>query len=111
MINIDKKGNIEIVSFTDNKLNALNIDIFRQEVFHLFNEPQSKIIINLSGIEFIDSTGFASLLYLLRSAKNNYGILKLCCAEPDVRKVFNTLRLDSVFEMYPSTDECISSFS
>ncbi|HCI56289.1 MAG TPA: STAS domain-containing protein [Bacteroidales bacterium] len=111
MINIEKRGNIEIISFTDNKLNALTSDSFRQEVFHLFNEPQSKIIINLAGIEFIDSTGFATLLTLLRAAKNNYSILKLCGAEPEVEKLFNTLHLDSVFEIYSSIDECINSFS
>ncbi|HOM41183.1 MAG TPA: STAS domain-containing protein [Bacteroidales bacterium] len=75
MVTSEKRGNIEIVSFTLNKLDALVADEVREEVSRLFNEPNSRVIINLKGIQYIDSTGFGSLLSILRSARNNYGVV------------------------------------
>lgn len=111
MITSEKRGNIEIVSFTLNKLDALVADEVREEVSRLFSEPNSRVIINLKGIQYIDSTGFGSLLSILRSARNNYGTLKICSIEPGVNNLFQNLRLNTIFDIYGDVDECIKSFS
>ncbi|NMC41921.1 MAG: STAS domain-containing protein [Bacteroidales bacterium] len=111
MINTEKRGRIEIVSLTESKLNALTAETFREEVTLLFSENNSRVIINLTGVDYIDSTGFGALLSLLRVAKNNYGMLKLCSPEEPVKKIFSTLHLDSIFEIYSNLDECLKSFS
>ncbi len=111
MINTEKRGRIDIVSLTESKLNALTAETFREEVTLLFSENNSRVIINLAGVDYIDSTGFGALLSLLRVAKNNYGMLKLCSAEEPVKKIFSTLHLDSIFEIYSNLDECLKSFS
>lgn len=111
MVTSEKRGNIEIVSFTLNKLDALVADEVREEVSRLFSEPNSRVIINLKGIQYIDSTGFGSLLSILRSARNNYGTLKICSIEPHVNNLFQNLRLNTIFDIYSDVDECIKSFS
>ena len=111
MVNCEKKGNIEIISFSITRLDAIVADEVRERVSCFFNEPNSKVILNLKGIQYIDSTGFGSLLSLHRLACNNYGTLKICLVEPDVNKLFQTLRLNTIFEIYNDPDECIRSFS
>ncbi|MGB4292683.1 MAG: STAS domain-containing protein [Bacteroidales bacterium] len=111
MVTSEKRGNIEIVSFTLNKLDALVADEVREEVSRLFSEPNSRVIVNLKGIQYIDSTGFGFLLSILRSARNNYGTLKICSIEPDVNNLFQNLRLNTIFDIYGDVDECIKSFS
>lgn len=110
MIKTEKAGKVIIVSFIISKLNAIVAEDVRNEISRLFEEPNSWVIINMSGVEYIDSTGFGSLLSILRSAKNNYGMVKICCAGQRVQDLMETLHLNSVFELHSELDECIKSF-
>jgi anti-sigma B factor antagonist len=111
MIQFDKRGNIEIASFTINKINAFVSDKIRTEIIKEFENSGTKMIIDLKGVEYIDSTGFACFLSILKAAKNNYGILKFANAEPSVLALFETLHLHTVFEIYKDLDSGIKSFN
>ncbi|NSW93366.1 MAG: STAS domain-containing protein [Bacteroidales bacterium] len=110
MISIERKDKIDVVSFSVDKLNANTIDRIKEEMGNLFDKSNAKVIIDLKGIEYIDSSGFALFLTLHKSAKNNYGILKFVNPEPRVTEIFRTLHLHTVFEIYNDLDTCIKSF-
>jgi anti-anti-sigma regulatory factor len=102
MLNIERNGNIEIVSFTVNRINALITEEIREKTAVLFENQQSKVVIDLKGVEYI--------LSILRDARNNYGTLKIAGPEPSVLKLFETLHLHTVFEIYSDLDDCIRAF-
>jgi anti-sigma B factor antagonist len=110
MIHIEKRGKIDIISFSVNKLNAITMDEIRQGVNKVFEIPNSKVIIDLKGVEYIDSSGFAFFLALHKAAKSNYGILKFVHPESRVYELFQTLHLHTVFEIFDDIDACIDSF-
>lgn len=110
MINIEKKDKIDIITFNVNKLNALVTDEFRESVSRVFEASNSKVIINLSGLKYIDSTGFGSFLSIMKMARNNYGILKFAEPDPAIMELFRTLHLHTVFQIYDDMDSCIRSF-
>jgi anti-anti-sigma factor len=111
MINIEKRDKIVIISFTINKINALVSDEIRDEILKFFTDSNSKVIIDLRSIEYIDSSGFGCFLVAMRAAKNNYGILKFANPDPKVTELLETLNLQSVFQVYTDIDSCIKSFS
>jgi len=111
MINIEKKNRIEIISFTVNKINALITDEIRDIINKIFDNSNSKVIIDLQGVEYIDSSGFGCFLSVMRTAKNNYGILKFTNPEPDVMELLKNLHLHTVFQIYNDIDTCIRSFN
>jgi anti-anti-sigma factor len=110
MINIEKKDKIDIISFSVNKINALIIDEIREGILKVFDNSNSKVIIDLKGVEYIDSSGFGCFLSILKTARNNYGILKFANPEPSVSKLFETLHLQTVFQIYSDIETCLSSF-
>lgn len=110
MINIEKKDKIEIISFSVNKINALIIDEIREGILKVFDNSNSRVIIDLKGVEYIDSSGFGCLLSVLKAAKNNYGVLKIANPEPRVTELFETLHLDTVFQIYQDIETCLRSF-
>ena len=110
MINIEKKDKVDVVTFSVEKLNANTIDKIKEEMGNLFDKSNAKVIIDLKGVEYIDSSGFALFLTLHKAAKNNYGILKFVNPEPRVTEIFRTLRLHTVFEIYNDMDACLKSF-
>jgi anti-sigma B factor antagonist len=110
MINVEKKDKIDIVSFSVNKINALITDEIREEIIRLSSTSNSKIIIDLKGIEYIDSSGFSCFLSVIRSVRNNYGIIKFANPDPRVLELFNLLHLNTIFQIYDNIDTCIRSF-
>jgi len=45
----------------------------------------------------------------MKSARNNYGLLKLANPEPAVMQVLQTLHLHTVFEIYDDLEACVRS--
>ncbi|MBK9389924.1 MAG: STAS domain-containing protein [Bacteroidetes bacterium] len=109
MINIEKKDKIDIVSFSVNKINALITDEIRDEISKLSGTSNSKIIVDLKGVEYIDSSGFSCLLSIMRTVRNNYGIIKFANPEPNVMELFKMLHLDTIFQICDDLDSCIRS--
>lgn len=112
MIIIEKlDNNIDLVSF--NSLESLNSSVaeeIKSELGRLFDVPNARIVLDLEGIKYIDSSGFGCFLSTLRIASNNYGILKICNIEPDVLSLFKTLQLHTIIDLYEDLDSCLSSF-
>jgi anti-anti-sigma factor len=110
MINIEKKDKVDIISFSVNKINALIIDEIREGILKVFDISNSKAIIDLKGVEYVDSSGFGCFLSLSRAARNNYGVLKFANPEPKVSELFEILHLHTVFQIYADLDTCLKSF-
>ena len=111
MINIEKKEKIDIVSFSVNKINALITDEIRDSINKMFETSNSKVIIDLSGVKYIDSSGFGCFISIFKTARNNYGILKFAKPEPAIMDLFETLHLNTVFQIYDDLDACVRSFN
>jgi anti-anti-sigma factor len=110
MINIEKRNKIDIITFTVDRINALIADDLKNEISKVFENGNSRVILDLKGVQYIDSTGFGCFLSVMRTAKNSFGTLKFVCPEPAIMKVFETLNLQTVFEIYNSVNDCLRSF-
>ena len=110
MINFEKQNQIEIISFSVSKINALIVDEIRESILKIFENSNLKVIIDLKGVEYVDSSGFGCFLAAMRAARNNYSVLKFANPEPGVNALFEVLNLHTVFQIYPDIDTCIRSF-
>jgi anti-sigma B factor antagonist len=72
---------------------------------------QSKrVILNLSGVTYIDSGGLGTLVALYTSARNNGGSIKLANLTPRVGDLLQVTKLVTVFDVYDSEQKAIESF-
>ncbi len=111
MINIEKINDVLVVSLDkDTKLNVAISQKFKVEVTSFIDQPNMKIIIDLGGVDYIDSSGFGALLSVLRASKNQDAQLKLCKISPEVMELVKLLQLHSVFDIRESLDDCTKSF-
>ena len=99
MVNFEKRDNIEIASFTVNKINAFITDEIRDQIIKVFENSSSKVIIDLKGVEYIDSSGFGVFLSIMKTANNNHGQFKICNLGKEVTELFKLLQLHNVFEL------------
>jgi anti-anti-sigma factor len=110
MINIEKKDKIDIITFTVANINALITDEIREGIMKVIDNANCKVLIDLNGVKYIDSSGFGCFLSLMKAARSNYGVLKLANPDPQIMELFKTLHLHTVFQIYDDRDTCIASF-
>ena len=67
------------------------------------------LLVDLSQVGYMDSSGVASLVKLLARVRREKVSLKLAGLTPRVRSVFEITRLDSVFEICASVEEALRS--
>ncbi len=93
------------------RLNAMITEPVKEQLLEYFNKPNTNLVFDLSGISFIDSSGFGVFLSALKAANNNYGQFKICNVNADVKELFELLQLHHVFEIYNELDACLESFN
>ena len=69
-----------------------------------------KFIINLKGVDYIDSEGLGMLVGLLVSARNRGGELKLASPHKRVRDLLRRTNLDAVFSVYENNYDAVAAF-
>ncbi len=90
------------------------VDLHRSSAFQkallepLSRRPQ-RMIVDLSGVSYMDSSGVASLVKLLSRVRRDNVDLRLAGLTPRVRSVFEITRLDTVFNLYPDVQEALDS--
>jgi anti-sigma B factor antagonist len=63
--------------------------------------PATRVVIDMSGVEFCDSTGMNALLAVLRQVRERGGELELAAPRPAIKKILQVTGLDSVFTITP----------
>lgn len=68
----------------------------------------NNVLVDLSGVEYIDSSGVASLVEGYQLAKTNKLVFGLLNTSEPAQHVLALARLDKIFPMYASIEDCIS---
>ena len=112
MLRTEKKDGVIIVKFDNiKKFNALITEPVKDQLSEFFEKPNTKLAIDLEGVNYIDSSGFGVFLSVMKSANNNYGDFRFCNISEDVMELFKLLQLHNIFKIHSTLDECIKSFS
>ena len=75
----------------------------------LYQDKPPVIIVDMTEVEFMDSSGLATLIGALKWCRVNNSELKLVGLIERVRSIFEICLLDSVFKIYNSRAEALSS--
>jgi anti-anti-sigma factor len=70
-----------------------------------------KMIIDMSRLEFINSSGLGSLVSLLKDIRTNNGSLKLVIPAPFIREIFEITQLCNIFDIYSDEKNARRSFN
>ena len=82
----------------------------RKSFEKLVSGKEGKMVINLSKVSYIDSSGLATLVELLKKTKNYGGIMKLSGLTEKVRGLFEITKLEKLFQIYETSENAVSTF-
>lgn len=95
------KGDVDMNTSSDVR-NAL------AAVFKQTSPALKAILIDLSQVRYMDSSGIATLVECMQNCMKTGARLRLCDLSPSVRDVFELARLASIFEIFPTVREASS---
>jgi anti-sigma B factor antagonist len=82
----------------------------RNSIKELLAAGKDKILINLAGVNYIDSSGLGELVAAYGSVMNARGQVKLENVQTKVRDLLQITKLNSVFETFTEEAKAVSSF-
>jgi anti-sigma B factor antagonist len=81
----------------------------REQLISLVNQGSHRIVVDLTAVDFLDSTGLGVLVGALKRVRTHDGDLSLVCDEPRILKVFEITGLTKVFAMYADVDQAVAA--
>ena len=110
-LKMTEKDDAVILTVEDERMDAHNSGSLKERMLQLFDEGKYQLVIDLSAVRFIDSSGLGALVSGFKNASARDGSLRLCCLQPQVKSMFELTRLHRVFEIFATLDEALENQS
>lgn len=108
ILSTETKANATLVTMTEKRLDAKIAVAFKEEMAALINSGVTLIILDLSGVGFVDSSGLGAIVTSLKLLGRK-GDLLVSGVKNDVMTMFTLTRMDRVFQMFPTADDALKS--
>ncbi len=103
----DVRDNCQIFRLTG-LLDAFSEPNFRKALGKYIDEGPSNIILDLSQIDFVDSSGLGALVQLVKKAQTKEGSVQLV-TNPRVTQTVKLVRLEKFLSLQPSVDQALEN--
>ncbi len=101
------KNNYQLFRLTG-LLDAFSEATFRKVLSKCIDEGPKHVILDLSQIDFVDSSGLGALVQLVKKAQTLDGTLQIV-SNPRVTQTVKLVRLEKFLSLQPSVDEAVKN--
>ena len=100
------RGDVVIVKVYARRLNAHLAPEFKTKLVYLVQSGHERIVIDMTALEFIDSSGLGALSAGLK-ALGGRGEIVLCGITPRLLSLFTLTHVDKLFHIFDSIEEAV----
>jgi anti-sigma B factor antagonist len=75
------------------------------------DEKPKRLVVDLSQVPYIDSSGIAVLIGAMQSLEHEGGVFLIAGAQEGVRMIFESAKLDQYFRLFPDVESAASGSS
>ena len=108
-IAVNMRDGIAVATVPVDELDASNAGEFKRDVAPVL-QANTKVVLDLSRLRFVDSSGLGAMLSCLRQLSAKSGDLKLCGMSKQVRALFELVRMHRIFDIYGTKEEAVKAF-
>lgn len=90
------------------RLDVAGAPMLKDAITELVKSGPSKVVIDMEGVSFVDSTGLGSVIAALKQIRSNQGELRLAAPNQQVRVVLELTTLDRVFPYFATVEEALA---
>ena len=90
------------------RLDVAGAPALKEAIGEAVRKGPAKVVIDMVGVSFVDSTGLGSVIAALKQIRNSQGELRLAAPNQQVRVVLELTTLDRVFPYYATVEEALT---
>ena len=94
-----------MVVYLQGEVDLASAPQLRRGIYELIDQGNHRVAVELSGVEFMDSTGLGVLIGALKRLRESGGSMVLAGIRPAVGRVFEITGLDRIFTIHNSLTE------
>jgi anti-sigma B factor antagonist len=103
------EGGVTVVAPTG-RLDVAGAPALKDAISDVAKNGPPKVVIDMEGVSFVDSTGLGSVIAVLKQIRNRRGELRLAAPNQQVRVVLELTTLDKVFPYFATLEEALAGF-
>ncbi len=81
----------------------------RTALRELIDKKPKRLVVDLSRVPYVDSSGLAVLIGAMQSLEHDGGVFMLAAAQEGVRMILESARLDQYFQVFPTVDAALAA--
>jgi anti-sigma B factor antagonist len=108
-VTIRQAGRISLIDVSG-RLTSFEVGALHDSVSRLLKQGRKNIVLNLSGLQYLDSSGIGELAKIYVSVVKGDGELKVVGLSPKVEQILKITQLYQVFPEFPSEEAALRSF-
>jgi anti-sigma B factor antagonist len=90
------------------RLDVAGAPALKDAIAEVVKSGPSRIVIDMEGVSFVDSTGLGSVIAVLKQIRSSQGELRLAAPNQQVRVVLELTTLDRVFPYFATVEEALA---
>jgi anti-sigma B factor antagonist len=106
-----QNGNVTILDLSGRITIGEGSVKLRETVRGLLESGKKKILVNLGGVDYVDSSGIGELVSCFTTTKNQQGQLKLLNLTKKIKDLLQITKLLTVFETFDDEQEAVNSYT
>jgi len=108
-VTIRHSGPISLLDVSG-RLTSFEIEALRESISRLLKQARKNIVLNLSGLQYLDSSGIGELARIYVSVVKASGQMKVIGLSPKVQEILKITQLYQIFPEFPSEEAALQSF-
>ena len=102
------EGSVVVIAL-DGELDLTSAPTLREVLIELFTGGHHRLVVDMTDVTFVDSTGLGVLVGGLKRATVQDGTLQVVCTEPDVVRIFRMTGLHKLIALHETLQEALTS--
>lgn len=108
--NLSEKYNCVIIEFKGNVMGGPDAVSLNEQLHELIEQGKTNIVVNLSKVKFMNSSGLGMLIGALTTMRKAGGDLRIANATDKIESLLVITKLITVFKHFKTLDEALASF-
>jgi len=105
------ENHVAVLSLSGKMMGGPETTALHDHIRGLMNDGINKVVIDLGGVKWINSSGLGVLMAAMTTLKNADGQMKLANVTEKVESLLMITQLMRIFETYDSIDRAVSAMS
>ncbi|EPY4003003.1 STAS domain-containing protein [Klebsiella pneumoniae] len=109
-VELHTEQGVKIIVPLVRRLDASVVQAFKQQVLEAIDPDTKNVLLDLSHVDFIDSSCLGALVSILKSV-NGQGELVLCSLNDTIKNLFKLTRMDRIFAIKETRQDALNAFT